>query len=133
MLDVMTYLVDNALRRFTTVQLQYEQMHWQNTPINSRMLSDWRCIGQHAGTGASLCKGGPAQSPGERAICYRDRASRWHARLFSGEGGRISRRSGEPVEGAYQHPLARTHFAEPYGWRSLRHTESDPARQIVSL
>ena len=41
--------------------------------------------------------------------------------------------SGEPVEGADEHSLARTHFTEPYGRRSLRHPGSHSARQIVSL
>ena len=37
------------------------------------------------------------------------------------------------LKGANEHSLARTHFAKPYGRRSLRHPESDRARQIVSL
>ena len=41
--------------------------------------------------------------------------------------------SGEPIEGANEHSLARTHFAKPYGWRSFRHPESYRARQLVSL
>ena len=63
-----------------------EEMHCQNTATNSRMLFDRGYIGRHFGTRASLCKGGSAQNPGQRAYCHRNRASRWHTWIFSING-----------------------------------------------
>src|SRR5215468_6207947 len=108
-------------------------MHCKNTSVYSRMLSDRGYVGRYFGTGAPLRKGGSAQNPGQRVDRYRNRASRWHPGIFSGEGRRISRGSGEPIEGTDEHSLARTHFAKPYGWRSLRNPGSHSAGQIVSL
>src|SRR6516225_4464594 len=108
-------------------------MYWKNTSVYIRMLSDRRYIRRYFGTGAPLREGSSVKSPGQTVDCYRNRASRWHPGIFSGEGRRISRGSGEPVEGADEHPLARTHFTEPYGRCSLRHAGSHSAGQIVSL
>src|SRR5262249_7541192 len=88
------------------------------------MLSDRGRVSRHVGTRAPLHKRGSAKSPGQGAVRHRDRASRWHARIFSRKGRRISRRSREQVKGTNEHSLARTHFAEPDGWRALVNQDS---------